>query len=498
MVVILNYMFGHELASGIAGMVLSLIAPIANTALVAPATGAVDCSIWSSQSGITAGSATELTWWSMNASRAMLTETGGSPHSVPFSGTQSISPNTTRTYTLFVSNDYGSTKTCSVTLQVSSAVMQAPSCTLSVAPGTHYAGRPVRLFWYTQNTAAASISGVGTLDATQLSQGSIDAYPSQSTLYTMTVANQSGTRTCAALVTLASQNTPTTGTTNSYTYSQPQIRTSYTYPTQTVSSPSSVRNAVTPRPLYTSGWYPQGTSNSRAYSSASSYTNPYSYQSPSYSNGLGEYSLTNIWNDTASGAYLETNQSCCGSWCDSEPDSWAYGTNSFDQYGWYDDNGYVQNRRYDSYGNMIGAASEIDPLPDSYFDNTDTTSWADNWYTPVQGITVDTNNYDTVYNTGVYPGEAASSPVEYYGTASQSDTWSWDNPVIYNPSTDSSNYQMGTEMYGPYPNEYTPDTSSYEAPAWYDWEQNGWNGGSDSGASGAWQGEIQNNWDGWI
>jgi hypothetical protein len=473
-------MLGHELASGIAGMILSLVAPIAHTALVAPASGTVDCSIWSAQSGITAGSATELTWWSMNASHATLTETGGSPQSVPFSGSRSVSPNTTRTYTLFVANNYGSTKTCSVTLQVSPAVVNAPSCTLSAAPGTHYAGRPVRLFWYTQNTAAASIAGIGTLDAQQLSQGSIDAYPSQSTLYTMTVANQSGTRTCAALVTLASQNTQNTvrtgGTTNSYTYSQPSIRTSYTYPTQSASSPTYYQNAVTPRPLYTSGWYPQGTSYSRSYSATPSYTytSPYSYQSPSYSNGLGEYSLTNIWNDTASGAYLETNQSCYGSWCSSEPDSWSYGDDYFDQYGWYDNDGYVQNRRYDSDGNLIGAAREIDPLPDSYFDNESSyapgsssySSWYDTssgsgsgydpYYTSVPGITVDNDGLDS--SSYYLPPE--SSPSYCYPTAQ--DGGSWENPVMmyspsssYGPGSSDGQWSTGTE-YGPYPSEYTP------------------------------------------
>jgi hypothetical protein len=43
------------------------------------------------------------------------------------------------------------------------------------------------------------------------------------------------------------------------------------------------------------------------------------------------------------------------------PSSWSYGDDSFSQYGGYDENGYVQNRVYDNYGNLDDPGG-CDPL----------------------------------------------------------------------------------------------------------------------------------------
>lgn len=288
-------MFGHELASGVAGMILSLFAPLAQTALVAPTTGNVDCSIWATQSGITAGAATQLTWWSVNASHATITETGSQPVSVPPSGNRSVSPNTSRTYTLFVANQYGQSKTCSVAVQVAPTTTQAPSCTLTVPPGTYTAGQPVRLFWVTQNAQAAGITNIGTIDASRLAYGNADVYPSQNTLYTMTVANSSGSRTCSALVTLTQRHTTTTRpTATTYTVPRTVSTPSYTARPTSFSMPS-YRPTYTATPSYSYGG-----------GSSQIYRDSYypAYYSPTYEYGLGDYSLTNVWNDFGSGKYM--------------------------------------------------------------------------------------------------------------------------------------------------------------------------------------------------
>jgi hypothetical protein len=474
-------------------MILSLIAPLANTALVAPSVGAPDCNIWISQSGITAGSAAQLTWWTMNAGNAMLSDGTDAPVGVAPSGSETITPSSSRTYTLVVTGAAGGSKTCSVSISVTPSTSAAPTCSLSATPGAHYAGQAVRLVWYSQNATGGALSGVGTLSASELAQGSRDVYPTQSTLYTMTVGNNSGSRTCSALVTIGSGNTGGSYNTGYTTYtSGTAYRPVTTQTTYTISSPSYGNSYVTARPLVTSGWYPNPVVNTRSYSSPSYYTSGDEWytSSPSYTNGLGDYSLTNIWNDAGSGEYLATDHSCSGYWCDSEPDSWAYGApqNSnlpfSNEYGWYGDNG-IEKVYTDTSGRVQAWAAEEDPsIPlDSYYSgDSQYGSWYDSasasgsgfdpYYTSVPGITADTDGMDA----WSYYQSPATSPTEYYQTAETGG--SWDNPVMmYSPGS------QGDTSYGT-----TIDYGRANTPAWYDWEPNGWNGGTDPNASGVWDG----------
>lgn len=436
---ILRGMFGHELASGVAGMIFSLFAPLAQTALVAPTTGALDCSIWTSQSGITAGAATELTWWSVNASHATITETGGQPVNVPISGNRSVSPNTSRTYTLFVANQYGQSKICSVSVQVAPAATQAPSCTLTVPPGNYTAGQPVRLFWVTQNAQAAGITGLGTIDTARIPYGNADVYPSQNTLYTMTVANQSGSRTCSALVTLTQRQTTTTRPT----------ATTYTVP-RTVSTPSYTSrptsfSAPSYRPAYSAA--PSNAYGGGSYSSYSPYYGEsYSLYSPSYEYGLGDYSLTNVWNDFGSGEYLRTDHDCYWGACNSEPSAWEYTSpGGYDtRIGWYDEYGHGQQYTYDASGNLIGANREVSLDYFNNFGGVESTS-DDPYYSPglnpypsleetavsVPGVVYDSTGYRGLEDAGAFLSPPAASPFDYYGPSVY-----YEEVPSYGPSTD--------------------------------------------------------------
>jgi hypothetical protein len=439
-------------------MILSLIAPMANTALVAPSVGAPDCNIWLAQSGITAGSATQLTWWTMNAGNAMLSDGTGS-YPVGASGQETITPASSRTYTLVVTGAAGGSKTCSVSIVVSPSTSAAPTCSLSATPGTHRAGQAVRLVWYSQNATAGTLSNSGALQPNELSQGSRDVYPTQSTLYTMTVGNNSGSRTCAALVTIGPGSG--TGTTYNSGYTTYTSGTSYrpvtSQTTYTISSPSYSNSYVTARPLVTSGWYPNPVLNTRSYSSPSYYGGDIYTSSPSYTNGLGDWSLTNVWNDAASGAYLETNRDCYGYSCAATPSSWSYGDDSFSQYGGYDENGYVQNRVYDNYGNLTASASEEDPYPLDWYSSAGATPSNDyqnqdlnSYSVPGVGLGAANDNYWD----NAYPSAPATSPFDYYPSSAY----------------DSVNQSSQGDM------------------PWYQFSGNTWDGGTDPNSSGVYYG----------
>lgn len=303
-------------------MILSLFSPLANTAFTAPTAG-LDCGIWLNQSSVSSGSAAQLTWWSSNASQATLTESGSAPYSVAVSGSKTVAPSGSMTYTLNVWDNAGNTKACSVSIAVSNG-NSLPVCTLSAAPGTHVAGQPVRLIWYTQNATGANLSDYGTIPASQLASGYADMYPTQSTLYTMTVANNSGSRTCSALVTLASQNPQPHATgyipnsqplVYSPTYYQPTYYPSssgysypsygytggYTYPSNGPYSTAyfdTVDNYLDQVDYNTGGGiYPSDSYYPSSYYS-SDFADPSAYYvAPSSSNGLGDYSLTNTFNN---------------------------------------------------------------------------------------------------------------------------------------------------------------------------------------------------------
>ena len=80
---------------------------------------------------------------------------------------------------------------------VYAAVANTPYCSMSASSTNVSPGTRVRLVWNTANATYASIAGIGQVAT---GQSYFDVYPYQSTTYTMTAANTSGSRTCAALI----------------------------------------------------------------------------------------------------------------------------------------------------------------------------------------------------------------------------------------------------------------------------------------------------------
>jgi hypothetical protein len=327
-------MWGHSLLTGFAGMVLSLVAPLANTALVAPTSGGVDCSLTVSQSGVAAGTTVQLTWWTVNAQNGGVTmsDNGNAPVAVNPSGSLPLTINANHSFALTVRNTYGS-KTCTASITSSTQTNNGPTCAISVPPGTYYAGQAVPLIWYSHNATSGQVGGIGAVSGSRLESGSGTIYPQQSTAVSMGVANQYGSNSCSTQVVITPRQTTTPQqpiynttsyrpvTTTSYAPSyQPLSYRPTTSGTPSYSTPS-YSNSLYPRPLYSSGWYPDTR-----------------LGSPSYTNGLGDYTLTNIWNNAYNGETLISNHDCSGLYCDSQPYSWGYASNwqADGTGGWYD------------------------------------------------------------------------------------------------------------------------------------------------------------------
>lgn len=293
-------MWGHDLVAGFAGLVLSFVAPLANPAFVAPAysssnynygygsSGSVDCTLTVSQSGVSSGTAAQVTWTTSDASTATMSQDGSPAVNVALSGSVPVTITHNTSLSLTARNGYGAYKTCTATVTVSTN-SSTPSCGLSPTPGVHYAGQQLQLVWYTQNATAAQISNVGAVPSNQLIQGSITIAPTYTTLYTMTVSNPSGSRTCSALVSINQR--PTTSyqpvttqqvtyrptTSGSPSYSSPRSYPTYTYP----SSSGSGGSRYTPSQGLGYGSYGNG----------SSY---YDFETIEYPSSRGW--LTNTWN----------------------------------------------------------------------------------------------------------------------------------------------------------------------------------------------------------
>jgi hypothetical protein len=439
-------------------MVLSLVAPLANTALVAPTSGGVDCGLTVSQSGVAAGTTVQLTWWTVNAQNGGVTmsDNGSTPVAVNPSGSIPLTINANHSFALTVRNTYGS-KTCTASITSSTQTNKGPTCAISVTPGTHYAGQGVQIVWYTQNATAGQVGGVGDVSGSQLSSGSATIYPQQSTAVSMGVANQYGSNSCSTQVVITPRQTTTPQqpiynttsyrpvTTTSYAPSyQPLSYRPTTSGTPSYSSPS-YSNARYPSPLYSSGWYPDTR-----------------LGSPSYTNGLGDYTLTNIWNNAYNGETLISNHDCSGLYCDSQPYSWGYASN-WQADGTYGPTTYriggdgaygYEQYTFDGNNQITGYNREI---PNSVF-NTTPTDGTGGWYD------AGTSETSAAPDTTLAPIENQPS-----GGNGLNDLWdNWDSNISGGGFENPSPSIAPSVEPNPWSDSFNFETPVYSAPQEYE------------------------------
>ncbi|MGE5571000.1 MAG: PKD domain-containing protein [Rhodospirillales bacterium] len=141
---------------------------------------------------IPAGGASTLSWQTQNADQVTISGIGP----VATSGSASVSPAQTTTYTLIATNSAGQT-TAVVTVTVTSP-QPARILSFTGTPTTITAGETVLLSWQTEGAVSASISpGVGAVAV----NGSVQVQPAATTTYTLTVRGGNG-QTATATVTI--------------------------------------------------------------------------------------------------------------------------------------------------------------------------------------------------------------------------------------------------------------------------------------------------------
>ena len=139
---------------------------------------------------INVGQSSTLSWNVPNASTVTISGVAGT---FGASGSTTVSPTNTTTYTLTAQGDSG----CSpVTLQATVNVIACPAVagsTFSAAPSSVGPGQSSMLSWNVPNATSVTISGVA---GTFAASGSVSVSPSATTTYTLTAAGGAG---CAAI-----------------------------------------------------------------------------------------------------------------------------------------------------------------------------------------------------------------------------------------------------------------------------------------------------------
>jgi hypothetical protein len=144
-------------------------------------------------STITAGQSSTLQWGTLNATTVTISGLG----SVPLSGTQSVSPTVTTTYTLTATNAT-SNQMLTATVVVNPVAVNIGFCTAT--PMNISAGQSSTLSYQTSNATAVVITpGVGSVPA----NGTYVVSPTVSTNYTVTATGAGGaTTSCSVAVTV--------------------------------------------------------------------------------------------------------------------------------------------------------------------------------------------------------------------------------------------------------------------------------------------------------
>lgn len=301
-------------------------------------------------------------------------------------------------------------------LPLAASAASFPTCTISTPPGTVQPNSRVTLLWFTQDATWATISSVGQIPSSLLPQGHMDVYPGGTTIYTMTVGNSLGSRTCSVIVSISSPSyittvnnayssasalsvaraivsTPIYYTTNSYSYTP-----SYSYSTYSTSLPWTDN--------YNNTYYPYGSyDNSVLYDAADPSWDPY-YDSPYYSyspytppptpyHDSAGYFIDNFFGSDSNNSY---NNPYSNSYSDSYNDysdpyqNDNYWNNGQPQY--YPDNG---TGGYSGYGDPNSA--NLGGWWDNAAPSTYDPGWSDGNYYYNQETQQPSFQYDTPYNT---------------------------------------------------------------------------------------------------
>ena len=173
----------------------------ATTVTVTNPIPAPTCILQSGISSLDAGNSTVLTWTSTNATTRVINQGIGS---VAVSGSRSINPSVTTTYTMTVTNISGVQRTCTTTVIVIPQPL-APRCDdFTASPSTINRGQNSTLTWHTTNASSVTINNaIGRVDV----DGTQIVAPLMTTIYTLTAFGTGNKSvTCPVTVTVIEPN----------------------------------------------------------------------------------------------------------------------------------------------------------------------------------------------------------------------------------------------------------------------------------------------------
>jgi hypothetical protein len=153
-----------------------------------------------SPSTISPGQSATLAWSSINAENVVITPGIGA---VASTGTITVKPSETTTYTVRATGPGGPASTCNITVTVSAAVPVVANFTAN--PATIDAGQSSTLQWSVTNADSVSISSIGTVS----NSGTRSVSPTTTITYTLTATNAAGSVTRTATVTVTGGTGPT-------------------------------------------------------------------------------------------------------------------------------------------------------------------------------------------------------------------------------------------------------------------------------------------------
>jgi phospholipase C len=163
------------------------------TVTVVPQGSAPTMSLSISPGVVAAGQSTTLTWASTNSTSVVITPSvlGDDVTSVALSGSTTIVPSATTTYTAKATGAGGLTASASATINILGV-------TLVATPATIGPGQTAALSWTSSNATTLSIDqGIGAVNGPS---GSLSVSPAATTIYTITATNGTATATAAATV----------------------------------------------------------------------------------------------------------------------------------------------------------------------------------------------------------------------------------------------------------------------------------------------------------
>ncbi|MCK5830355.1 MAG: hypothetical protein KAH20_08635 [Methylococcales bacterium] len=154
-----------------------------------PTTNPPACEVGVDPQNITVGEGTALWWWTDNVASSHINGVNiGSNQNYVW-----LSPTETTTYTMNAVGTDGSTTSCNTRVIVDSATVPTPVCSIGADPQTITAGQGTALWWWSDNSASASIDqGIGAINVPSDFKW---FSPTQTTTYKMTAMGSNGSST---------------------------------------------------------------------------------------------------------------------------------------------------------------------------------------------------------------------------------------------------------------------------------------------------------------